>query len=172
MSVSRTRSFALGSAFVLMLLAPHCKTGVGSEAQAAPPQAARAPERAQEPVVELEPVGGSPVRVRVELAQTPEQRQRGLMFRKQLAPDAGMLFIFEHPQHNVFWMHNTYLPLDMIFITADWNVLGVVENATPQTDSPREVPGISAYVLEVNAGFSRQYGIAAGTKARLIKPAR
>jgi uncharacterized protein len=159
---------------VLALLLPclvQCKSAGGGDAQAAPPQAARAPV-AEQPVVVLEPLGGSAVSVKVELAETPEQRQRGLMFRKQLAPDSGMLFIFERPQHNVFWMHNTYLPLDMIFITEDWNVLGVVENATPQTDSPREVPGISAYVLEVNAGFSRQYGIAAGTKARLIKPAR
>ena len=172
MSVSRG---SIRTARALVLLLPclsQCKSAGGSEAQAAPPQAARATAAPEQPVVVLEPLGGSPVRVKVELAQTPEQRQRGLMFRKQLAPDAGMLFIFERPQHNVFWMHNTYLPLDMIFIKEDWNVLGVVENATPQTDSPREVPGISAYVLEVNAGFSRQYGIAAGTKARLLQPTR
>lgn len=173
MSVTRG---SLRPACTLALLLPcllQCKSAGGSEAQAAPPQAARAAAVAPEaPVVELAPLGGAAVRVKVELAQTPEQRQRGLMFRKHLAPDAGMLFIFERPQHNVFWMRNTYLPLDMIFITEDWSVLGVVENATPQTDSPREVPGISAYVLEVNAGFSRQYGIAAGTKARLLQPAR
>ena len=172
MSVTRG---SLRSACALGLLLPclvQCKSAGGSEAQAAPPQAARAAVAPEEPVVELSPLGGAPVRVKVELAQTPEQRQRGLMFRKHLAPDAGMLFIFERPQHNVFWMHNTYLPLDMIFITEDWSVLGVVENATPQTDSPREVPGISAYVLEVNAGFSRQYGIAAGTKARLLQSTR
>ena len=167
-------SVPLRSACVLALLSSlvQCKSAGGSEAQAAPPQAVRAAPVPEQPVVVLEPLGGAAVHVKVELAQTPEQRQRGLMFRKHLAPDAGMLFIFERPQHNVFWMHNTYLPLDMIFITADWDVLGVVENATPQTDAPREVPGISAYVLEVNAGFSRQNGIVAGTKVRLLKPAR
>ena len=166
-------------AFALMLpCLLQCRAGAGTEAQAAPPNAARPPAArdvpsaaaGEAPVVVLEPFGGAPVRVRVELAKTPEERQRGLMYRKQLDPDAGMLFMFERPQHNVFWMHNTYLPLDMLFITADWSVLGIVENATPQTDSPREVPGLSSYVLEVNAGFSRQHGIAAGTKVRLIQP--
>jgi uncharacterized membrane protein (UPF0127 family) len=124
--------------------------------------------QAQQYVV-LEPVGAEAVRVRIEVAQSPAERQRGLMYRKQLDPDAGMLFVFDRPQHIVFWMHNTLLPLDMLFITRDWKVLGVVENATPQTDSPREVPGESLYVLEVNAGFSRQHGITQGTKVQWIK---
>src|SRR4051812_7400661 len=127
MSVSPC-SFRAACTLALLPVLLQCKSAGGGEAQAAPPQAAHAPVTPEQPTVVLEPLGGSPVRVKVELAQTPEQRQRGLMFRKQLAPDSGMLFIFEHPQHNVFWMHNTYLPLDMIFITADWSVLGVVEN--------------------------------------------
>lgn len=171
--VDRLRSASWMRAGVLAFALPflvQCRSG-GGEAQAAPPKAARpAPAPPAEPVVVVEPLGGAPVRVRVELAQTPEQRQRGLMYRKQLAPDAGMLFIFERPQHNVFWMHNTYLPLDMIFITPEWKVLGIVENATPQTDTPRQVPGLSSFVLEVNAGFSRQHGIAAGANVRLIQP--
>jgi uncharacterized membrane protein (UPF0127 family) len=157
-------------ALSLPLLA-HCRSGVGSEAQAAPPQAPAAPAAsASQHVVVLEPMGADSVRVRVEVVQTPQERQRGLMFRKQLDADAGMLFVFERPQHNVFWMHNTFLPLDMIFITRDMRVLGVVENATPQTDSPREVPGESQYVLEVNAGYSRQHGITQGTRVQWIKP--
>jgi uncharacterized protein len=159
----------------LLPLLAQCRSGVGSEAQAAPPQAppnapAPPPPAASQHMIVLEPMGAEPVRVRVEVVQTPQERQRGLMFRKQLDPDAGMLFVFERPQHNVFWMHNTFLPLDMIFITRDMRVLGVVENATPQTDSPREVPGESLYVLEVNAGYSRQHGITQGTKVQWIKP--
>jgi uncharacterized membrane protein (UPF0127 family) len=161
-------------ALSLPLLA-HCRPGVSSEAQAAPPRtppsAPAAPAApATQHIVVLEPMGAEPARVRVEVVQTPQERQRGLMFRKQLDPDAGMLFVFERPQHNVFWMHNTLLPLDMIFIKRDMRVLGVVENATPQTDSPREVPGDSQYVLEVNAGYSRQHGITQGTKVQWIKP--
>jgi uncharacterized membrane protein (UPF0127 family) len=191
MSVARERSAAssarayppvranlLASVLTLFSLAAACRGGVGSEAQAAPPKPAPDPlspaaaaAATQQHVVVLEPVGADAVRVRVEVAQTQPERQRGLMFRKQLDPDAGMLFVFEKPTHNVFWMHNTYLPLDMIFITRNWSVLGIVENATPQTDSPREVPGDSLYVLEVNAGFSRQHGIAPGTKVQWIKSA-
>jgi len=191
MSVARVLSAALSArahrkfvANALALLVPllaHCRGGVGGEAQAAPPKAppsapappnlspgAAAAATAQQFVM-LEPVGSDAVRVRVEVVQTPQDRQRGLMYRKQLDPDAGMLFVFERPQHNVFWMRNTYLPLDMIFITPNWSVLGVVENATPQTDSPREVPGESLYVLEVNAGFARQHGVTQGTKVQWIK---
>jgi uncharacterized membrane protein (UPF0127 family) len=163
-------------AYAVALLVPllACRGSVSSEAQAAPPRApslspAAAAAATAQQVVMLEPVGSDAVRVRVEVVQTPQERQRGLMYRKQLDPDAGMLFVFERPQHNVFWMHNTFLPLDMIFITPSWSVLGVVENATPQTDSPREVPGESLYVLEVNAGFARQHGITRGTKVQWIK---
>jgi uncharacterized membrane protein (UPF0127 family) len=106
--------------------------------------------------------------VNVEVVDTPETRQRGLMYRKHLGPDAGMLFLFDEQQQHTFWMHNTLIPLDMIFIKSDWTVLGIVENATPLTDSKREVPGLSQYVLEVNAGFSRRNGLQAGTLARYL----
>jgi uncharacterized membrane protein (UPF0127 family) len=107
--------------------------------------------------------GHDPVRVRIEVVQSAEDRQRGLMYRKHLDPDAGMLFLFEQPQQLTFWMHNTLIPLDMLFITTDWKVLGIVENATPLTDSARSVPGLSQYVLEVNAGFARRHGLGPGT---------
>jgi uncharacterized membrane protein (UPF0127 family) len=68
-------------------------------------------------------------------------------------------------------MRNTYLPLDIIFITSDWHILGIVENATPLTDAPRAVPGESQYVLEVNAGFSRQHGLGEGTKVLFVRDA-
>lgn len=123
------------------------------------------PARAQ-PRVWLEPPGRAPVPVRVEVAITSAQTQRGLMFRRQMDADAGMLFLFAQQRQMTFWMRNTYLPLDMIFITSDHRVLGVVENATPETDSPREVEGESQFVLEVNAGFAREHDITAGTAVR------
>jgi uncharacterized membrane protein (UPF0127 family) len=88
------------------------------------------------------------------------------MFRQHMAQDAGMLFLFEAPSRLSFWMRNTYIPLDMIFIESSLRVLGVVENTEPMTDTARFVPGVSQYVLEVNAGFSRQHGIGAGTVVR------
>lgn len=125
-------------------------------------------DRVQGPAVLFEPIGRPPVRVRVEIARTPAETARGLMFRRHLEADAGMLFIFPRPQHLTFWMRNTYIPLDMIFITSERRVLGVVENATPLTDDPREVPGESQYVVEVNAGFAREHGIGPGTPVRFI----
>jgi uncharacterized membrane protein (UPF0127 family) len=169
------------AAFVLALLPAllQCKSSVGNDAQATPPKAAQrdaangvSGAAAEGARVVLEPLGAASVSVRVEIAETPEQRQQGLMYRRQLDPDAGMLFLFERPQHNSFWMRNTYVPLDMIFITPDWKILGIVENATPQTDDPRSVPGDSQYVLEVNAGFSRSHQLAPGTVVRFQRDAR
>ena len=118
--------------------------------------------------VVLMPPGRDPITVRVEIADDDPERQRGLMFREQLAPDAGMLFLFETPQHLTFWMRNTYLPLDMIFIESSMTILGVVENAEPRTETTRSVPGVSQYVLEVNAGFSREHGLTPGTVVRFV----
>jgi uncharacterized membrane protein (UPF0127 family) len=116
--------------------------------------------------VELFPAGRAPVLVRVELARTPAERSRGLMHRKHLDPEVGMLFLFDQPQQLTFWMRNTYVPLDMIFIESSMRILGIVENAEPLTDTSRSVPGLSQYVLEVNAGFSREHGFAPGTAVR------
>jgi uncharacterized membrane protein (UPF0127 family) len=80
--------------------------------------------------------------------------------------DAGMLFLFEHPERLTFWMRNTYIPLDMVFIASSMRIQGVVENAEPLTDAARAVEGESQYVLEVNAGFSRRYGLTKGTVVR------
>lgn len=111
-----------------------------------------------------------PSTFKVEIANTDVQRQMGLMWRETLAEDEGMLFLFDTEQHLSFWMHNTVLPLDIIFIDSDWKVLGVSANATPFTDDPREVPGISQYVLELNAGAAVRHGIGPGTVVRYTPP--
>jgi uncharacterized membrane protein (UPF0127 family) len=120
------------------------------------------------PEVVLEPPGADPVHVTVEVARTPSTRRRGLMFRRHLAPIAGMLFVFERPAPRTFWMRNTFLRLDMIFIGADRHVVGVVADATPLTDDPRAVDADSQYVLEVRAGFASEHGVVPGTLARFV----
>jgi uncharacterized membrane protein (UPF0127 family) len=145
--------------------------GTTAEARAPATQRGAAPaptlaNTAHSPQVVLLAPGREPVAVRVEIARDEAQRRRGLMFRTQLDPDAGMLFLFERPQQLSFWMRNTEIPLDMIFIEPSMRVLGIVENAEPHTDTSRSVPGISQYVLEVNAGFSRRYGLGPGTAVR------
>jgi uncharacterized membrane protein (UPF0127 family) len=84
------------------------------------------------------------------------------MHRADLAPKAGMLFIFESMEPLSFWMKDTFIPLDMFFIDERLRVVGVVENAEPRTLSSRGVDGPSQYVLEVNGGFARCYGLGAG----------
>jgi uncharacterized membrane protein (UPF0127 family) len=167
---SRIRS-APWLALCLLSLSLSCRTATTGEAQPDTSQektkVSNAPASVPARVV-LSPPGEDPVSVTVEVVQTDQDRQRGLMYRKHLAPDAGMLFIFEREEQHNFWMHNTLIPLDMLFIKADWTVLGIVENATPHTDSLRGVPGASQYVLEVNAGFSRRHGLQAGMSVRYI----
>ena len=113
--------------------------------------------------VVLRPEGQPEVRVRVELARTAEERARGLMFREHLDEDAGMLFLYDGEDIRRFWMRNTLIPLDMLLISSDNRVVGIVENAEPQTDTGRQVAEPSQYVLEVNGGFSAAHGITAGT---------
>ena len=104
------------------------------------------------------------VTVRVEVVKKRQDRSRGLMFREHLDEDAGMLFLFQAPEHQTFWMRNTLIPLDMVFIGSDRRVVGVAENAAPRTDRTRQVEGDSQYVLEVNAGFARRWGIGPGSR--------
>lgn len=120
--------------------------------------------------VVLEVPPRAPLTVKAEVASTDVQRQMGLMWRTTMAEDEGMIFLFEQEQPLSFWMRNTVLPLDLIFIDSEWKVVGSVENATPFTDDPRGVPGLSQYVLEVNAGYVAKHGITPGTEVRYYAP--
>ncbi len=111
----------------------------------------------------MRPDGKPAAKVNVRVAATDEQRRRGLMYLQNLPPDDGMIFIFEKEDTVAFWMKNTMIPLDMIFITADKHVAGVVENAKPLSTDPLSVGKPSKYVLEVNGGWARAHGVAAGT---------
>jgi uncharacterized protein len=121
---------------------------------------------AAEPLVSLESPAGRSSAVRVEVARTPAELERGLMFRRALGPDQGMLFVFSDTADHAFWMKNTPLSLDMIFIDADGTVVGIVERADPMTTAPRRVEAPSRYVLEVNGGWSAAHGVAPGDRVR------
>jgi uncharacterized protein len=120
----------------------------------------------RQPRVLLEDVRGHFVSVRVEVVRRPEEKAQGLMFRRQLDPDAGMLFVYSTEDIHPFWMKNTYLPLDMIFIDANHRIAGVVEKAEPLTETNRSVDAPSLYVLEVNGGFVKQNAIPLGAAVR------
>ena len=92
------------------------------------------------------------------------------MFRESMDADRGMLFLFPREQQLSFWMKNTFIPLDLVFIRSDRTILGVVENAEPRTLTSRRVDGISQFVLEINGGLARTRGIRAGQKVTFMAP--
>jgi uncharacterized membrane protein (UPF0127 family) len=100
--------------------------------------------------------------VDAEVAATREARTRGLMWRTALADGAGMLFLFPREEPLSFWMKNTLIPLDMIFLSADRVIVGVVERATPRTLSPRGPEVDAQYVLEVPSGWVARVGLRPG----------
>jgi uncharacterized protein len=100
----------------------------------------------------------------VELVATDAERERGLMFRKELPEGRGMLFDFEHERPVSFWMHNTYISLDIIFIRGDGRILRIAENAEPMSDRLIPSEGPVRAVLEVIAGTARKLGIAPGDR--------
>ena len=110
-----------------------------------------------------------PVHVRVEVVDTPEARARGLMYRRDLAPNAGMLFIFPSETPQQFWMKNTPLPLDMVFIGRDQHIVGIVADTRPFTTTPVGVAAPSQFVLEVHAGFCAQHGIITGNDVEFAR---
>ena len=101
-------------------------------------------------------------RFRVEIADNDASRERGLMFRKSLGPDAGMLFDFHTTQYVSFWMKNTLIPLDMVFIDARGTVVNVAANATPLSEANIPSAGPVLAVLELRGGRAAQLGIQAG----------
>ncbi|MEV8466273.1 DUF192 domain-containing protein [Fluviibacterium sp. DFM31] len=102
----------------------------------------------------------------VEVADDRQERAQGLMHRKSLPRSSGMLFVYEHPQRVSFWMRNTLIPLDMIFVGADGRVRRIHENAIPLDETG--IPGGTDIlaVLEINGGLSGVLGLAPGTEMR------
>ncbi len=113
----------------------------------------------------IETADGTLHRFTVEIAATPEEQQIGLMFRKEMAPDHGMLFEFAMPRRARFWMKNTYLPLDLLFIRSNGRIANIAQGEPLRLDGI-ESRGRVAAVLELNAGTAARLGIKAGDRVR------
>jgi len=113
--------------------------------------------------VEIASKGGVHV-FTVEIADTEAAREKGLMYRKSLPPGQGMLFDFHSDRPVRFWMKNTYIPLDMIFIRSDGRILNIAENTTPMSENEVPSAGPVQAVLEVRGGTARKLGIAPGDR--------
>jgi uncharacterized protein len=128
----------------------------------ADPEASGSPARLPTVRVIFEDVSG--VSVNAEVVRSPHDTMRGLMYRKSLGEDQGMLFDLGVREDHRFWMHNTCIPLDLIFVDFDGLVVGIVENAPTLNDEARGVGCPSRWVLEVNAGWARRHGVKSGQR--------
>ncbi len=107
--------------------------------------------------------GGTHV-FKVEVAATPAEQERGLMFRTAMGAEEGMIFPMNPPRPSAFWMKNTVIPLDIIFIGADHKVLNIIANAVPYDLSQLPSDGAAAGVLELNGGRAAQIGLKPGDR--------
>lgn len=148
----------------LMLILPACS-------QAAEPAAAPAAQASVHPVSGLQVIpltvttpGGTAHAFRVEVAREPQDQARGLMFRTAMGADEGMLFPYETPRVLSFWMKNTVLSLDIVFIGPDRRVINIADHTVPYSEASvmSDAPAIA--VLELNAGRAVELGIVAGSK--------
>ncbi len=161
-AISRSLAFAA-------LLVGACSPQSADGAAKAP---AQAPGQAAAPA--LHPISGLPVidlkvssgrrshAFRVEVASTPRQQARGLMFRTTMGPDEGMLFTMDPPRDAAFWMKNTVMSLDIIYIGVDGRISNIAANTTPYSEAPIPSVGPVKAVLELNAGRAAQLGIVPG----------
>lgn len=119
-----------------------------------------------EPKVTISTRQNGDVAFQVEVADSPAKREMGLQYRRELAQDRGMIFLFPAESDQTFWMKNTPIPLDMIFINRDLKIVGVVEQTAPFSLDSRSVGRPSQYVLEINGGLTRRMGIEVGNAVR------
>ena len=105
-------------------------------------------------------------RFTVEVARTTEQQAMGLMYRNALAPDRGMIFPMDPPRPASFWMRNTLIPLDIIFVRADGSIANIAANTVPYSEEPVPSDGPVAAVLEIAGGRAAELGIKPGDKVK------
>ena len=151
--------------FPLLLILPACSPQAAENTPA--PAAAQA---SVHPVSGLEVIPltittlGRTHAFRVEVARTPQEQAKGLMFRTEMGPDEGMIFPYDQPRVLSFWMRNTVISLDLVFIDEQHRIINIAENAVPYSEASilSAAPGVA--VLELNGGRTRALGIVAGNK--------
>jgi uncharacterized membrane protein (UPF0127 family) len=124
------------------------------------------------PVAVITPAaGGAPVTVALEVAADPVTRQQGLMWRKELPQGQGMLFVFDDDRDHTFWLKNTLIPLDMVFIAREGpttgRVVGIRPDAKPHSTASLGVGRPSRWVLEVPGGYAARHGLREGDRVEL-----
>ncbi len=108
----------------------------------------------------------------VEIADTPEEKKQGLMYRTELPEDGGMIFIYEPPSPAYMWMRNTRIPLDMLFVSADGRIVHIEHSAAPYSEQPRGVASPVSAVIELSGGSCQRHGIVVGDRIMYGSPDR
>jgi uncharacterized membrane protein (UPF0127 family) len=145
-----------------------------------PAAPARAPRVGPDPACPADPEPGraalpsgkarfveAEVTITLEVAKRDHERQRGLMYRRSLPDEQGMLFVFDDYRAHPFWMHDTCISLDMIWLDRDGFIVGIEESTRTMDDSTYDVGCASAYVIETAGGWSRRHGVRPGQKVEL-----
>ena len=150
--------------------------GIALVLAACSPNAGEAGAQSTQAAGAVHPVSGLPViplrihrgdkvlTFRVELASTPFEQAKGLMFRTAMGPDEGMVFPFDRPRGASFWMRNTVIPLDLIFVAPDGRISNIAANAIPYDETPLYSDGEAKAVLELNGGRAAELGIKPGDR--------
>lgn len=102
----------------------------------------------------------------IEIANDEYSREKGLMYRRFMVENQGMLFVFEDEQPRYFWMKNTYISLDIIYVASDYSVVSIQKSAIPLSEESLPSNKAAQYVVEVNGGFADKYGIKEGVKIK------
>jgi len=142
--------------------------GEGNAQPSGAPQATptAAPETSP-PTVSLQPLGGAPIEVEVEVVATPQARARGLMFRETLPEGTGMLFIFPETRPLSFWMRNTPISLDIIFMDPAGTIVKIHADTVPYSEESLPSDAPARFVLEVPGGYCARIGLRAGDHIEL-----
>ena len=167
--MKRANGIAIARLTAIGLLAlASCSPAVSDAPTQASASATQAARLHAESGLEVIPVvvasGGKVHRFEVEVARSRIEQAKGLMFRRAMGADEGMLFPLEEPRRASFWMRNTVIPLDIIFIGADGRILNVAANAVPYSEDQVRSVGVTSAVLELNGGRAAELGIVAGDK--------
>lgn len=137
----------------------------GAGAPSSQPTEMPDPKFTKEGVLSFASASGAPIKtIDIEKADNDMERQFGLMYRRSMDDAQGMLFLFDKSEPQAFWMRNTIIPLDIMFVDENQVITTIHENAKPMNDNSLPSKGDAKYVVEVNAGFAKKYGVKEGDK--------
>ena len=165
----RSASVSMVLTLVVLFLCASCESEPGAEPPtpvAGPVECVDTPMQADGTLDFLRSDGSVAASISIEIVDTPADRQRGLMWRCSMDMDKGMLFVFDRSEPRGFWMHNTFVSLDILFVDAEKRIVKMHEDTTPLSKTLLRSDRPVRFTVEVRAGFARRFDITEGTLIR------